>query len=493
MSRGIRSRSCCSSPTAARASASSAPETSAPCSSRLPTTPIHVHGTAGVAYLGSGTYQATYTLDAGGLAVVTLQWQSVLPSGRSPDSPHSEDLLVTLQMDRVNDVRRYGAELPIQSGEHFIGLMERVVDAGTTPGLDGPIETALDLRGQEATMFVTAPVALYSPFYLASTGYGLFVEGNLAGRVRPGQASDDLVSLAFEGPALRLHLIPGPDPRTILDRYTQLAGRPIVPPSWVFLPWRWRDENRNLGTFYDGTPAMVPYNSQLVEDVLMYQALDIPLGTMWIDRPWAIGPRGYDDFTWDTSRLPNPPGMIQWLRSRNIKLLLWIAPWVQGRMAEDAERLNYLMPDLAYQGDLPHVDFTNPAATAWWQGYLTRLVDQGIAGFKMDRADERVPYDSAHQTFDGRSTREVRNDYPRLYAGAASQALASTTRHAISSCCHARRTPGVRRSRRSGAATCRRRCGACAMRSSRHSAPPSWASRPGAVTSAATRGRSIAR
>jgi len=389
------------------------------------TTPIHVHGTAGVAYLGSGTYQATYTLDAGGLAVVTLQWQSVLPSGRSSDSPHSEDLLVTLQMDRVNDVRRYGAELPIQAGEHFVGLMERVVDAGTTPGLDGPIETALDLRGQEATMFVTAPVALYSPFYLASTGYGLFVEGTWPGQFDLGQASDDLVSLAFEGPALRLHLIPGPDPRTILDRYTQLAGRPIVPPSWVFLPWRWRDENRNLGTFYDGTPAMVPYNSQLVEDVLMYQALDIPLGTMWIDRPWAIGPRGYDDFTWDTSRLPNPPGMIQWLRSRNIKLLLWIAPWVQGRMAEDAERLNYLMPDLAYQGDLPHVDFTNPAATAWWQGYLTRLVDQGIAGFKMDRADERVPYDSAHQTFDGRSTREVRNDYPRLYAGAASQALAS--------------------------------------------------------------------
>jgi hypothetical protein len=45
---------------------------------------------------------------------------------------------------------------------------------------------------------------------------------------------------------------------------------------------RWEQEP---GTFYDGTPAMVPYNSQLVEDVLMYQALDVPLGTMWIDRP----------------------------------------------------------------------------------------------------------------------------------------------------------------------------------------------------------------
>lgn len=94
-------------------------------------------------------------------------------------------------------------------------------------------------------------------------------------------------------------------------------------------------------------------------------------------------------------------------------------------MIDDAKRLGYLMPDLDYQGTLPHIDFTNPAASSWWQGYLARLIDQGIAGFKMDRADERVPNDSEHQTFDGRSTREVRNDYPRLYATAAAQALAA--------------------------------------------------------------------
>lgn len=385
---------------------------------------IHVHGAPVVAYLGSGTYQATYSLDAGSHAIVSLQWQSVVSPGRGSNSAHSEDLLVTCRIDPADEVQRYGAELPATAGEHFIGLMERVVDAGSMPGLEGPLDTALDLRGQKATMFVTAPVALYSPFYLSSAGYGLFVEGTWPA-VFDMASSSDVVSLAFEGAPIRLHLIPGPDPKTILDRYTQLAGRPLVPPAWAFLPWRWRDENKNLTAFYDKTPARVPYNSQLVEDVLMYRAFDIPVGTMWIDRPWAIGPGGYDDFTWDTTRIPNPQGMIHWLAERNIRLLLWIAPWIQGRMMDEAKRLGYLMPDLDYQGTLPHIDFTNPSASSWWQGFLGTLIAQGVAGFKMDRADERVPNDGTHQTFDGRSTREVRNDYPRLYTTVASQALAA--------------------------------------------------------------------
>jgi hypothetical protein len=216
-----------------------------------------VHGAPVVDYLGAGAYQATYALDASSHAIVSLQWQSVVPPGRDPNSVHSEDLLVTCRIDPSDDVQRYGAELPALPGEHFTGLMERVVDAGAVPGLEGPVATALDLRGQLATMFVTGPVALYSPFYVSSSGYGLFRRRHLARRLRHGIVFRRRLA-GVRGPADPPAPDSGPDPKTILDRYTQLAGRPLVPPSWAFLPWRWRDEEQEPARVLRQNPGQRP-------------------------------------------------------------------------------------------------------------------------------------------------------------------------------------------------------------------------------------------
>ena len=36
----------------------------------------------------------------------------------------------------------------------------------------------------------------------------------------------------------------------------------------------------------------------------------------------------------------------------------------------------------------PPIDFTNPAATAWWQGLLGRYTSLGIEGFKLDYGED---------------------------------------------------------------------------------------------------------
>ena len=360
-------------------------------------------------------YRATYALESGRHAEIAVQWTA------------AETLLVTLrvEVDAAADgnIRRLGAQMPVASGEHFVGLLERTID---NPGADGyPLSAALDLRGQIVSMVVKPTASLYLPFYLSSAGYGLFVEGTWPGVFDLAASRSDTTAFSFEGPELKFHVIPGPDPAAILGRYVQVAGRPHVPPTWAFLPWRYRDEHQNFSRFYDGTPYTGPYNQQLVEDVLMLQAYDIPLGVYWIDRPWAIGREGYSDFEWDRQRIPNPERMIQWLDGKGIKFLLWLAPWVQGSIVGEARQRGFLMPGPASLDPRAHVDFTNPAATVWWQNHLRKLVDAGVAGFKLDRGDEEVPNRVDLRTADGRTTREVRNDYPRLYAAAAHQLLAS--------------------------------------------------------------------
>ncbi|MET0812815.1 MAG: TIM-barrel domain-containing protein, partial [Microbacterium sp.] len=58
------------------------------------------------------------------------------------------------------------------------------------------------------------------------------------------------------------------------------------------------------------------------------------------------------------------------------------------------------------------VDFTNPDATAWYQGHLRRLIAQGVDCFKTDFG-ERIPLEVDY--FDGSDPSRMHNLYAQLY------------------------------------------------------------------------------
>jgi alpha-glucosidase (family GH31 glycosyl hydrolase) len=63
------------------------------------------------------------------------------------------------------------------------------------------------------------------------------------------------------------------------------------------------------------------------------------------------------------------------------------------------------------------LDVTNPEARNWWAGKLAAFLSaHGIQGVKLDRGEEHIPSEARHVWADGRTGREVRNDYPRLQA-----------------------------------------------------------------------------
>lgn len=409
-------------------------------------------------------------------------------------------LRLTFQAEPGDGILGWGFAFNATSEEYYTGLFERTIDGHQSKSWEEGIAVGMDLRGETVEMIIKPTLSLYSPFYISSRGYGLFIEGSWPGQYDFAKTDSQRVQIDFEGPELQAILYIASEPAPIVQAHALRVGPTILPPRWVFEPWRWRNDHYNLETYFDGTPVDAPYNSMVVEDILMMKALDIPCSVYWVDRPWAVGAYGYDDFTWDRERLPDPEAMIKWIHGKGIKFLLWIAPWIMGDMAQEALTKGYFLPsrrmviaglintqqandptflekefkpaaiemieqlergeieDLIEDflgeeldvGDpeavdearlalrtiveeavtleeLQHVllmlvegrilvDFTHPEARRWWQEKgIRKLLGDGVDGFKLDRSEQIVPETGQVVSSDGRTARELRNDYPVEY------------------------------------------------------------------------------
>jgi alpha-D-xyloside xylohydrolase len=369
---------------------------------------------------------AVHPKDAG---PTLLDGHSFMPDGREvllSLRQRGDDFTLQLGAQPSDGIDRWGLAIAAGEREQFTGLMERVVDGPQRASWAPGIQTGLSLRGQTVEMIVKPTTALYAPFYLSSRGYGVFVKGDWPGRLDFCARDPERVQLAFEGPSLELRIYASGDPARVVRAHALEAGPPLLPPSWLYAPWRWRDEHTQRDRYYDGTPVTGPFNAEVMEDVLMMEAFGIPCGVYWVDRPYGPGPMGYDDFEIDPGRLPHFTEMVSWLGERGTRTLLWLAPFFQGRTKEEALARGYTVPgQKPTANNYPLVDYTNPKARAYWQDGVAKLLALGVAGFKLDRSEEDIPETGPARVFDGRSVRENRNAYPVMYVKAAHEVARS--------------------------------------------------------------------
>ena len=289
--------------------------------------------------------------------------------------------------------------------ERLYGLGERFV--------------AFDQRGQRATLWNTdawgtTTAASYKncPFVCSDLGYAVFA--HTAARVVAdlGATSAASASLTIDEGALDLFIFLGPDLRAILRDYTALTGRMPRLPRWAFGLWTSRCRYQTRG--------------EAEEAVARLRAEAIPVDVVNLDPAWLKIPGLNCDFAWNEDAFPDPAGMVRRFAEDGVKVCLWEVPYLaagtpahdealaRGFLLRDAEGAPIRQIDGAFRPDIDRglVDFTNPAAAAWWQDLHRPLLALGIAPFKTDFGEGVPPGARSHAGLTGR---QLRNRYPLLY------------------------------------------------------------------------------
>lgn len=227
------------------------------------------------------------------------------------------------------------------------------------------------------------------PFLIAVDGEtgiasGLFYDSMAEAAFDLGCAHDNYHGLyrsyEAEGGDLDYYVFPGPRVVDVTRKFLALTGRPALPPRWT------------LGFAQTSMALADSANGQerVGEWIANIQALDIPASGFHFGSGYTmIGPKRYV-FTWNRSKYPDPDALMRQFHAAGIHVVANLKPCLlddHPRYTEpaegyvkDADGHPVIRP--FWDGEGAHLDFTNPAAIAWWQ----QGVAQDVLGHGIDAA-----------------------------------------------------------------------------------------------------------
>lgn len=248
------------------------------------------------------------------------------------------------------------------------------------------------------------------PFYVTNKGYGILVdnEGDVAYEIASEKV--ERIQFSVEGERLDYYVISGKTPMGTVEKYTELTGKPALPPAWSFGLWlttsfTTNDDEATTSGFIQGMADR-----------------EIPLHVFHFDCYW-MDAYEWCNFEWDPATFPDPKGMLKRYHDRGLHICVWINPYIGQKscLFKEGKEHGYLVKktdgsvwqtDL-WQPGMALVDFTNPDAVAWYQGKLKTLLDMGVDCFKTDFG-ERIPVKEI-EYFDHSDPVKMHNYYTYLY------------------------------------------------------------------------------
>src|SRR5450830_856223 len=174
-------------------------------------------------------------------------------------------------------------------------------------------------------------------------------------------------------------IIGGKTVKDVISTYTDLTGKPSLPPAWTFGLWL----TTSFTTEYN-EDTVIHFIEGMIER-------DIPLSAFHFDCYW-MKDFEWTNFEWNESLFPDPEKMIARIHKMGVRVCLWINPYIAQKSPLFKEGLehNYFVNTGSgdvwqwdrWQAGMALVDFTNPTAKAWYQKYLESLIDMGVDAFK---------------------------------------------------------------------------------------------------------------
>ena len=322
---------------------------------------------------------------------------------------------------RLRQGGQWNASLALASGEAVYGLGEKF----------GPLNKRGQLIHSQVVdaLGVNTGLAYKNVPFAWSPGvghgaWGVFV--NTPGMVSHGVGYPDWshrsYAMMVDDEAIDLFVFAADTPAEILDRYTGLTGRAPPVPTWGLGLW--------VSRAYYKTPG------EAIAVAAKLRERKIPCDVLTLDgrAAWKVETRF--NFQWDPERFPDPKATLAAIKAHHLRVCVWEYPYVSvldPLFAELAAK-RYLLtsadgdpyifgwdtkagtsPFGAVLTPLPEsgiLDFTNPAASAWWRDAHEALFADGVDVIKSDFG-EQVPDDAVAANGDRGS--RLHNVYPLLY------------------------------------------------------------------------------
>lgn len=300
---------------------------------------------------------------------------------------------------------QYGGEIvkmskKAQPGESYYGL-------GDKPAHLNMRAKRFELWGTDQYAFGKQTDPLYKnvPFYVGlhdHKAYGIFFDNTFRSYFDFAQERHHVTSFWAQGGNMDYYFFYGPELEEVVKAYTDLTGKPELPPLWALgyhqCKWSYYPEStvRNITS--------------------KFRELQIPCDAIYLDIDYMDG---FRCFTWDNDKFPEPTKMISDLKVQGFKTIAIIDPGIkvdpEYAVYREALEKDYFckradgpyMKGKVWPGECYFPDYTNPEVREWWAGLFKGLIaENGLSGIWNDMNEPAV-MEVPNKTFPD----DVRHDY----------------------------------------------------------------------------------
>ena len=313
----------------------------------------------------------------------------------------------------LEDELGYHWEESYEFGGSYVKMSKISHEGESYYGL-GDKATHLNLKGKRFENWVTDQYAfvkdqdpLYKaiPFYVGlhnQTAYGIFFDNTFRSWFDFSNERKNITSFWADGGEMDYYFIYGPEMSQVVTAYTDLTGKPEMPPLWA------------LG-FHQCKWSYYP-ESKVREIASKFRSLQIPCDAIYLDIDYM---EGFRCFTWSKEYFPEPKKMVDDLAKDGFKTIVIIDPGIKidpdYEVYKQAIANDYFckradgayMKGKVWPGECNFPDFTNPDVREWWANlYKELILDIGVKGVWNDMNEPAI-MEVPTKTF----PLDVRHDY----------------------------------------------------------------------------------